>query len=235
MISKNSATKRFNSTEAQVAKLLKMQDELNTYIHPEWKTQGFDWYEAIVDECCELKGHLGWKWWKKDYKVGLTDNNRKQVQLEVIDILHFMLSGLIENQYTPEEIVTIFNGSMVPTNYTLANAVDRMRFMACDGYYAAVQWAWAAQLTDLTEQEILETYTQKYVLNKFRQDHGYKDGSYVKEWLLPISEHNGAPEFKEDNEVLSHVVNQFTLGGRDTTDEQLLYNTLKFYYNYRLN
>jgi hypothetical protein len=37
----------------------------------------------------------------------------------------------------------------------------------------------------------------KNVLNFFRQDHGYKDGSYIKVW-----------QGREDNEHLVDVVNQ---------------------------
>lgn len=239
-MSQANQTEQFNFTQAQVTKLCQMQDELNSYIHPAWKDQDFDWYEAIIDECGEIKGHLGWKWWKKDYQVGMTDSNRKQIQLEVIDILHFLLSGLIETQPSPEEIATIFNGSIVPTNYTLANAVDRMRFMACDGYYSAVQWSWMAQLVGLTEQEILETYTQKYVLNKFRQDHGYKTGSYVKIWreidpAPPEGSFGICYLDYEDNQVLANIVERLKLCNHDTTDETLLYNELSLAYNSRLN
>src|SRR5690606_33861732 len=81
-----------NFTLEEVQTLLAMQDELNTYVHPEWKKQNFDWSFAIIDEVREIREHLGWKWWKEGYQVGLTEANRKQVQLEVIDILHFVLS-----------------------------------------------------------------------------------------------------------------------------------------------
>ena len=40
-----------------------------------------------------------------------------------------------------------------------------------------------------------KSYIAKNVLNLFRQAHGYKDGSYLKEW--------GG---REDNEVLSEMV-----------------------------
>ena len=43
--------------------------------------------------------------------------------------------------------------------------------------------------------DLYRQYVGKNVLNMFRQDHGYKDGSYIKEW-------NG----QEDNEHLVEVV-----------------------------
>ena len=42
---------------------------------------------------------------------------------------------------------------------------------------------------------LFECYIGKNVLNKFRQDNGYKDGSYIKIW-------NG----KEDNIVMSEIL-----------------------------
>jgi len=219
--------KQFNFTEAQVSKLMAMQDELNTYIHPAWKSQGFDWNLAIIDECMEIHGHLGWKWWKKDYKVGLTESNKKQAQLEVIDILHFVLSQTVEWNLTGN----LINGEVDLGLATFEDTVDWMLQAACDpnGTADLHQWAVLAQAADLTEQEILETYTQKYVLNKFRQDHGYKDGSYVKEWQI------GADIILEDNEVLSRIVAGIKAVGQDTTNEELLYNSLRVSYNSRLN
>ena len=42
---------------------------------------------------------------------------------------------------------------------------------------------------------LYECYIAKNVLNRFRQDHGYKEGSYVKIW-------NG----KEDNAVMNEIL-----------------------------
>jgi len=49
-------------------------------------------------------------------------------------------------------------------------------------------------------------YIGKNILNKFRQDHGYKEGSYIKEW-------HGV----EDNVVMQQLLNQHA----DITPEEL--------------
>ena len=46
-------------------------------------------------------------------------------------------------------------------------------------------------------EKLYKLYIGKNVLNKFRQDNGYKDGSYIKIW-------NG----KEDNEVLNELLDK---------------------------
>jgi hypothetical protein len=50
-------------------------------------------------------------------------------------------------------------------------------------------------LIEMDFDQLYRTYVGKNVLNFFRQDHGYKDGSYIKIW-------NG----REDNEHLVEVL-----------------------------
>lgn len=219
----------YSFTQSQVTKLVAMQDELNTYIHPEWKTQGFNWDLAIIDECLEIHGHLGWKWWKKDYAVGLHDGNLAQVKLEVIDILHFVVSSWIQSGDT-RYLLENFNAAYVKhsTGYTVNNFLEFAGKRRADMYGEC--WIYLAHSVGLTEQEILETYTQKYVLNKFRQDHGYKTGEYVKEWVSP----DDAMPY-EDNECLAAIVADIKDYDEDTTDEIELYSRLEAMYNSRLN
>lgn len=238
-MSQNNQIKQYNFTQEQITKLFTMQDQLNTYIHPEWKTQGFNWDLAIVDECMEIHGHLGWKWWKKDYKVGLTEANKKQVQLEVIDILHFVISSMSEKGFRYIFLLEINEPHFAAFN--LAESLKALLKIAGNYISSASEYAWIfrnlAHSVELTEQEILETYTQKYVLNKFRQDHGYKDGSYVKEWDIAVENPQGVFEgwTYEDNEVLTRLVTGLQMESKDTTDEIELYNRLELAYNSRLN
>ncbi len=51
-------------------------------------------------------------------------------------------------------------------------------------------------------------YVGKNVLNFFRQDHGYKDGTYVKNWAG-----------REDNEHLSELVAAMDHGADDFADQ----------------
>ena len=237
-------TKQFNFTQAQVTKLCTMQDELNSYIHPEWKTQGFDWSTAVNDECLEILGHLGWKWWKDNtYRQGITDANKAQIKLELIDILHFILSNRIETKCDLDDLTDWINGSQDSWTglYELTKMLQANELT--ENSYEFEIWADMCRHLDLTEQEILETYTQKYVLNKFRQDHGYKTGDYVKVWDIitgtgEIVDGVGTDytfTSLEDNEVLSRSVAMIEQEGQDTTDEIELYRRLENLYNSRLN
>lgn len=228
--------KRFDFTIEEITKLCAMQDTLNKMVHPEWKTQQFDWMFAIVDECREIKEHLGWKWWKGTYKVGLTAANKKQVQLEVIDILHFVLSSWIERD-GERYLQWNFNAPCGPV--ALDCAVARTLEFAATGRADMMGECWVklAHSVGLTKQQVMETYVQKYVLNKFRQDHGYKDGSYVKHWHVSTLTCCGGDTdiIKEDNEALQQVVERLNKDNEDTTDETVLYTHLKLAYDNRLN
>lgn len=236
-----SEVKQFTFTEEQLAKLMTMQDELNTYIHPEWKLQNFDWNTAIIDECQEILEHLGWKWWKKGYRTGLTEGNKAQVQLEVIDILHFLISLDVQEGVKAADLLALVNGGFCSNN--IWATVDWVRNDAATGTLTMCMWAELAHSVDLTTEQVLETYTQKFVLNKFRQDHGYKDGSYVKEWdvlaaaggIVDGVGTNYVYQTLEDNQVLAKTVHHLKVDGLDTTDETLLYSRLEQRYNSRLN
>lgn len=224
-------------TEEQVAKLLQMQDTLNTYIHPEWRKQSFDWHFAIIDECREIKEHLGWKWWKEDYQCGVTEGNIQQLKLEVIDILHFVLSISMQNHraayictdwlnrdwYDGEDIEAL-------SHKMLQNSVEH------DSNELEI-WASMAASLGMSAEEVMEVYTQKYVLNKFRQDNGYKAGSYCKVWQTKYDMPDGESVVlsQEDNEILSAIVFDLGISGEDTTNETTLACALEVAYNQRLN
>ena len=50
---------------------------------------------------------------------------------------------------------------------------------------------------DMSSDDLYRQYIGKNVLNFFRQDHGYKEGTYIKVW-----------DGKEDNEHLVEVLDQ---------------------------
>src|SRR3546814_14153739 len=61
-------------------------DRLNSIINPQWISGGSRFLRAAFVESAEALEHHGWKWWKKQ-SIDLP-----QVQMELIDILHFYLS-----------------------------------------------------------------------------------------------------------------------------------------------
>jgi len=72
--------------QKQINQMLSMQDAMNSRVSETWRSNGYEWYRAIWVECAEMLDHHGWKWWKHQ------EIDIAQVQLELVDILHFGLS-----------------------------------------------------------------------------------------------------------------------------------------------
>lgn len=211
-------------------KLTKMQDKLNkltcktNFGHHDWLKMEFDWGLAIIDECMEVQGHLGWKWWKssKNYKTGVTDANRKQLQLECIDLLHFMLSMSMQTGKPPRV--------MVPLGYTIDGCLTSIMAAALNG--ECDWWAWRT-LCDhfgITSEEVVKVYTGKFALNTFRQEHGYNEGTYDKFWLVP----EVSALFQEDNWWLEKVMAELDFQGKPHTVAAITAG-LKNYYTHARN
>ena len=70
---------------------------------------------------------------------------------------------------------------------------------------------------DMEWNDLFKQYVGKNVLNVFRQDHGYKAGTYIKIW-----------DGREDNEHLVEVLEVANLDSANVRDE--LYSSLKARY-----
>ena len=184
----------------QIAIMLEMQNAMNTKVHPQWFEQGFEWYRAIWIECGEMLEHYGWKWWKHQQP------DAEQVKMELVDIFHFGLSSRIDGKMSYQDLAAELTDEMLePTvkddfKQTLeVLAGQAVMYQHFDG----TSFAGCMQQMDMPFDELYKSYVGKNTLNFFRQDHGYKEGTYIKEW-------NG----REDNEYLVDILNSL-----DTSDE----------------
>jgi len=176
----------------QIMTMLDLQDAMNSKVNENWAQQGFAWYRAIWIECAELLDHHGWKWWKK--QTPDTD----QVKLELVDIWHFGLSILLLEADNRDGLVRDIEQQVVKANPSGNFPEDLEAFTLATLETKGFDVPGFATLMagiDLSFDELYTRYVGKNVLNFFRQDHGYQDGSYRKQW--------GG---KEDNEHLVEVV-----------------------------
>lgn len=176
----------------QMLAMLELQNAMNSRVNENWAEQHFAWYRAIWVECAELLDHYGWKWWKKQ----TPDAN--QVKLELVDIWHFGLSILLLESPDHEAIAQLVDQQLADAKpsgdfredleaFTLSTLQTKKFDVAGFGALMAG--------VELGFDELYTRYVGKNVLNFFRQDHGYQDGSYRKQW--------GS---KEDNEHLVEAV-----------------------------
>ena len=184
----------------QLLVMLEMQDAMNARVNPDWRNAGNAWYRAIWTECAEMLDHYGWKWWKHQQP------DLEQVRLELVDILHFAMSDYLlrEADYAgaAERIVSELAAPRGSSDIRSAIETMAQSTIAEQSMHFS-DFADMLALVDMSFDELFRMYVGKNVLNFFRQDHGYKEGSYVKTW-----------DGREDNEHLSEI-----LAGLDSSRE----------------
>lgn len=189
----------------QLATMLELQNEMNTKVHARWREQNFEWYRAIWVECAELLDHYGWKWWKKQTP------DVDQIALELVDIWHFGLSLLLLKGYSVEDITAIVEDEFLNPKSSGDFASDLEHFTERTLSTKDFDVSGFARLMvgiNMDFETLYVGYVGKNVLNFFRQDHGYQDGSYQKQW-------GGV----EDNEHLVDIVAQLDTSAGDFKDE----------------
>jgi dimeric dUTPase (all-alpha-NTP-PPase superfamily) len=191
-----------------------------------------DWRRCIYLEAAELIDSYPWKHWKNinaspDYA---------NIKIEIVDIWHFIMSEALRI-YKINDLGDINKLSEKAVNLPAYQQFSDDHHQADLDIYAemekveemvAVLFAKADihQLIDaffdmsaslnLKLSELYQLYIGKNILNQFRQDHGYKEGSYIKEW-------HGV----EDNVVMQKLLNDKS----DITPDELYQGLEKNYPN----
>ena len=183
---------------------------------------------AVVIEAAEAIEQHGWKWWKKQEK------DLPQLQMELIDIWHFLLSQILLSQGGSETAALLMLNEQLETiedsnhvdfdgksyNLSTMDLLEQIELLIGISAARRIELSVFASIMSNCEMGWTELYCQyvgKNVLNFFRQDHGYKDGSYQKMW-------NG----REDNEYLVEVMAD--LDPSDAEYEDKLYSALRNHY-----
>ncbi len=200
----------------KVLEMLILQQELNDSTNGEgWeagKTKNgkvINWKRCIYMECAEMVDSFAWKHWKAID----ADPDWANLQIEVVDVWHFIMSLGLEDysqnfRGTIEDLAMKIsqeagymklqeNGEleyaeptviMAKVEDLILNAVNRDTL---NGPKLFEDFFELAYMSKLNLTDLYRLYVGKNILNQFRQDHGYKEGTYVKVW-------NG----KEDNVIM---------------------------------
>jgi dimeric dUTPase (all-alpha-NTP-PPase superfamily) len=189
----------------QLLVMLEMQDAMNARVNPEWRSAGNAWYRAIWTECAEMLDHYGWKWWKHQQP------DLEQVQLELVDILHFAMSDYLLHDDDNHAVAARIEAELSKPNpgddIRVAIELMAQTTIAQQSMHFS-DFATVMNLIEMDFDALYRSYVGKNVLNFFRQDHGYKDGSYIKVW-----------QGREDNEHLVEVIRQLDSNASSFRDE----------------
>lgn len=199
--------------------MLSLQAAMNTKVDPNWVEARYPYLMAVVMEASEAIEHHGWKWWKKQ------DKDLPQLQMELIDIWHFVLSELLLQENGNEaaslsqllqRLAEITENSSIEFDsqvYNLASIdllgqLELLIGLSAGGRIELSVFAAIMKNCEMDWTELYCQYVGKNVLNFFRQDHGYQDGSYQKMW-------NG----REDNEYLVEIMTTLDPGDNEYQDK----------------
>ena len=186
-----------------------------------------DWKRCTYLECAELIESYPWKHWKNiDAKPDYAN-----IQIEAVDIWHFIMSQGLED-YKIQELGSIetlatniqslgnysdFTAQITPTEKNYYEQIEvveiLMQTLFCGESTKKLMEAFinVAIQSGLNLDKLYTLYIGKNILNQFRQDHGYKEGTYIKIW-------NG----EEDN-----VTMQTILAEQSSISPEALYEALE--------
>ena len=146
------------------------------------------WHRCIYMEASEAIDSFNWKHWKSIN----TDPDWANIKVELVDIWHFIMSELIrlkDENYANKYLKLIPQGDF--NSEVLINTLEKMLNLSVasniehkinnirditDLFFTAISQV------DMGIEELYKRYVVKNQLNAFRQQHGYKDGSYIKLW-----------------------------------------------------
>jgi dimeric dUTPase (all-alpha-NTP-PPase superfamily) len=170
------------------------------------------WHRCIYMEACEAIDSFNWKHWK-DINAQPDWNN---VMVELVDIWHFIMSESIrvgDSDYASkyhqidsigdlnaDKLVSVLEKILALCSAANINKEDNPIREVTDLYFDALV------IIGMDVDDLYKRYLVKNQLNIFRQDHGYKDGTYVKFW-----------DAVEDNVIAFNIMEDFP----DLTPDQL--------------
>jgi len=186
-----------------------------------------NWLRCIHMEVSELIESTPWKHWK-NINAKPDMNN---IHIELVDIWHFLMSYILQETNVPKAVSLVNTHCiyeavedvdvklMIKESEKLSYislAIETGNMPTFSGVERFIdQFFRCCKISGLSFNWLQKLYIGKNCLNKFRQDNGYKEGTYIKEW-------NG----KEDNVVMVQILEQL-----DSVSFTELYNKLEEAYS----
>ena len=170
-----------------------------------------NWLRCIHMEVAELIDSTPWKHWKNISNEPDLDN----IHIELVDVWHFLMSYILQETNIPkavslvnthciyeavemEDIDTKLIVKEAEKLSYIAFAIETGNMPAFSGVERFIdQFFRCCKLSGLSFTWLQKIYIGKNCLNKFRQDNGYKEGTYIKVWNK-----------KEDNVVMLDILGE---------------------------
>ena len=179
----------------QIEQMFSLQKQLNNDTNGEiWLTgvtrenRKISWYRGIYMEVAEAIDSFNWKHWKN-----IDDEpDWANIRVELVDIWHFIMSESIrinDEKYANKflelqpksdfDVIVLVNSLESMLSLSVASSIkpetNNIRKIT-DLFFIIISHL------DINIENLYKRYVVKNQLNIFRQQNGYKDGSYIKNW-----------------------------------------------------
>ncbi len=213
----------------KILQMLRLQQQLNDATNGKGWENGItkngkkiDWKRCAYLECAELIESYPWKHWKSIDAAPDYEN----IKIEAVDIWHFIMSQALQEykrngsgdiealaaSITALPNFEAFTAPHTPTGrdyYAQIEVVEKLiaqLFCGASTEEIAASFFEVAMQSGLNLESLYKLYIGKNILNRFRQDHGYKEGSYIKMW-----------HGEEDNVAMQRILDEMP----EVTPEEL--------------
>jgi dimeric dUTPase (all-alpha-NTP-PPase superfamily) len=186
-----------------------------------------NWLRCIHMEVAELIDSAPWKHWKNI----ASDPDMNNIHVELVDIWHFLMSYILSETNIPRAVSLVNTHCIYEASEELdikllikeseklsyiALAIQTGNMPSFSGVERFIdQFFRCCKISGLSFTWLQKLYIGKNCLNQFRQDHGYKEGTYIKQW-----------DGKEDNVVMVDILETM-----DNVSFKELYDALKLQYD----
>lgn len=166
-----------------------------------------NWLRCIHMEVAELIDSTPWKHWKNIN----AEPDMNNIHVELVDIWHFLMSYILQETNIPRAVSLvnthcIYEASEDVEVKLMVKEAEKLSYISLaietgnmpsfGGIERFIdQFFRCCKVSGLSFTWLQKIYIGKNCLNKFRQDNGYKEGTYIKEW-------NG----REDNVVMVELL-----------------------------
>lgn len=222
------------TNDKYIKEMLTLQQKLNDETNGIGWESGYtknnrmiNWKRCIYMESAELIDSFNWKHWK-DIDSDIDWDN---AAVEIVDIWHFVMSLALEDykansrgdidalvddvintqgfEQFSKEAYSVSSTSFMEIINDIESIINTTTSFKVDMFDGLLRTYFSLALKcGVNLKTLYKFYVAKNVLNQFRQDHGYKEGTYKKVWGL-----------KEDNEVMLEILNRNSLGAKEIYEE----------------
>lgn len=195
---------------AAFAVMVAMQRDLNAMVSERWEANGYRWHRAIWIEIGEWMDQVGWKWWKRQdvdarqaqlevvdifhFLLSWAIENYREGNLLEILLRDGMFPANGKTLFDEDIDYKLDEPARPPSRKTnrqmLFAMTERLVHEITTTGDAEADWAQSDDLPvlpivewialQITFEQLYTWYVAKNVLNSYRQNNGYKQGTYKK-------------------------------------------------------